>query len=163
MKTWLLLLIVSAATAAEGVRDQARTEEQLRSVPFFAFGAIGFAGLPAPGEVALRELLTHDDATMRLETLLESGSAEAKCYALVGLRALDPAKFEQYAARFRASPPARVLTMSACFVATKSGLAILADIEAGRHAVWSPPKKPNKAPEPTPGTVTPRASSGNSK
>jgi hypothetical protein len=156
MSTWKIVLLVSAlgAVSIHGFASEVRPEQRLRSASVFAFGGIGFAGLPAAGETALRELVKGEDSLALLESVFGNGTPEAKCYVLVGLRTIAPAAFEKYATLFRMNPPERVFTMSGCLAGMSSGLAILADIEARRYSVHIVPKKANKAPELTTTSVT---------
>lgn len=135
-----------AATRASAVQ-RANTEKSLRTATVFAFGGVGVAGSPAPGEVALRELVKRDDVVPLLESVLENGTPEAKCYALAALHAVAPRAFYRHAGELRTRGPEPVRTMSGCLVGTSSNLAIIDEIEAGRYAVYigtKPPKPPER-------------------
>ena len=94
LSTFLLLLTWAVTTHAA---DPLQT---LSSIHDFAFGGIGVAGTTSEGEVAFREIYNRPSATADFLKLLNSGNPQAKCYALVALRSLDPqiyfSKIEKY-------------------------------------------------------------------
>lgn len=143
-----LLLLACVAMLAAGLRG-ASPDERLRKADVFSFGGVGFAGITASGEIALREIMMSKDAVARLEALLDGGTPEAKCYALAGLQALAPEKFATQAAKLREKPPERVHVMHGCLAESTSSAALLAKIESKTYLVHFAQVQPNKKPVPT--------------
>jgi hypothetical protein len=87
------------------------------SIGVFAFGGVGFAGQISPGEKFYRTIMSLPPvlALSRLEELFQSENAQAKCYALVGIRKLDPQRFEQLYLKVKDSK-VEVKTMEGCII-----------------------------------------------
>ncbi len=84
----------------------------------FAFGGIGIAGQTSTGEYAFHAVLRSLGAAEVFKLMLSPGAhatEEGKLYALCGIRATDPAEFNQYAATV-ASTDAKVNTESGCMI-----------------------------------------------
>jgi hypothetical protein len=64
--------------------------ERLASIRDLAFGGIGVAGITSQRELAFRDILGRSTAENDFLTLLDSGNAQARCYALVALRSINP-------------------------------------------------------------------------
>jgi hypothetical protein len=81
----------------------------------FAFGGIGFAGATSEGEKAFRVVMAepHDAALQAMEEVFAKGGAVAKSYALVAIRALEPARFDALYQTVKHSQE-KVPTMQGC-------------------------------------------------
>ncbi len=98
---FVLCLPAAAACAAKpAAPDLADT---LAKVNVFAFGGVGFAGQTSHGETAYRALIALPAAPQLFAEVYARGTPEACCYALVALRRVDPAKFQQLLATVRLS------------------------------------------------------------
>ena len=67
--------------------------ERLANVESFAFGPIGRGGVISSGEKDYREVLSRQSALQDYERLYSLGNEQAQCYALVGIRSLNPTRF----------------------------------------------------------------------
>jgi hypothetical protein len=66
-------------------------------ISVFAFGPVGYAGVISQGERDFRRIRSRPSARGDFENLLAVGNRQAKAYALVGLRELDPKSFKKLA------------------------------------------------------------------
>lgn len=104
----------------------------LAKVDVFAFGGIGFAGTISPGEKDYLLILSRPSAESDFETLLGVGNSQAKCYALAGLRQVNPERFKKLTAGLWLSQ-AEVSTMSGCLMRRQTISAVLKQIQAGNY------------------------------
>lgn len=90
--TLLLLCCIAGAQTA-----QSSAQKSLSAAKLFALGGIGYAGEISQGERDFWVLLDQppDRALAAFEEVFNRGTPEAKCYALVGIRKLNPAHFHQ--------------------------------------------------------------------
>jgi hypothetical protein len=132
----LILSLVSAAISFASPVDQ------LRSISHFAFGGVGVAGTTSEGEAAFMQVLAGASAGADFERLLKSGNPQGKCYALVGLRAVDIKLFETEVVAFEQNQTP-VNTIGGCIVATLPMNSVVANIRAGHYDVYvTAAKKP---------------------
>lgn len=122
-------LITGLSYAAEPSNDALI---DLAAAPRFAFGGIGFAGLTSDGETAYQTIMSRPSALAEFETLFLVGNPQGKAYALVGIRALNPARYRDLAQPLRGSRE-RVLTQQGCLVQIESLGAILDHIDGNRY------------------------------
>jgi hypothetical protein len=80
---------VSATTPSDPVL------ERLAGVESFAFGPIGRGGVISAGEKDYRKVLSRQSALQDYEHLYSLGNQQAQCYALVGIRSLNPKRFSE--------------------------------------------------------------------
>jgi hypothetical protein len=106
--------------------------DQLRSISHFAFGGVGVAGTTSEGETAFMEVLAGASAKADFERLLKTGNPQGKCYALVGLRAVDVKLFEAKVVAFE-HDQTPVNTIGGCIVATLRMNSVVANIRAGHY------------------------------
>ena len=106
--------------------------EELLNIKCFAFGGVGYAGTTSPGELAFRAVLAGANAREHFETILAKGTAEAKLYALCGIRRLQPESFDAAAKSLRAADPP-VNTMSGCLLAEEKASAVIRRIAEGDY------------------------------
>jgi hypothetical protein len=134
MRIWILaasLIFVSIAHAGDSV-DSAL--DRLAKVDRFAFGGTGYAGVISQGEKDYRAILSRPSAQADFEKLLVVGNPQAKSYALVGIRALDPSRFKQISRPLRDSTE-EIVTQSGCIVHHESLGVVLKRIDAGSYSV----------------------------
>jgi arginase family enzyme len=74
---------------------------------------VDFVGVTSRGETNYKTILNSPDALQNFELLFARGNPAAKCYALFGIRKLDPAKYKELAAPLRRSN-IEVPTMRGC-------------------------------------------------
>jgi hypothetical protein len=132
MKLWLItaLLFSAIPQAAQPVDT---VFARLSSVEIFAFGGVGYAGVTSSGEKDYRVILARPSAMADFERLYASGNLQAKCYALVGFRKLNPQRFKELAQPLRSSKE-EVETMHGCIISQELLGAIIKQIESGRYS-----------------------------
>jgi len=69
--------------------------ERLANIESFAFGPIGRGGVISSGEKDYRKVLSRQSALQDYEQLYCLGNQQAQCYALVGIRSLNPTRFSE--------------------------------------------------------------------
>jgi hypothetical protein len=132
MKLWLITaLLVSAVPQATQPVDTAF--ERLAKVELFAFGGVGYAGVTSPGEKDYRAILARPSAMVDFERLYSSGNLQAKCYALVGIRKLNPQRSKDLAQSLLTSKEP-VGTMHGCIISQEPLGAIIKQIESGKYS-----------------------------
>jgi hypothetical protein len=127
---------VEVGTAAPSGKPSSPTVQQayegLLAVHEFAFGGVGFAGTPSPGEKAYLTILARPDALERFRSVLAKGSPEARLYALTGIRQLHPESFGA-AAKALLEPKLEVTTISGCTVMREKAEAVVKRIATGLY------------------------------
>jgi len=126
LSTFLLLLTWAVTTHAA---DPLQT---LSSIHDFAFGGIGVAGTTSEGEVAFREIYDRPSATDDFLKLLNSGNPQAKCYALVALRGLNPQVYSSKIEEYK-KDKTTVTTIGGCMIAVFPMSSVATNIEAGYY------------------------------
>jgi len=91
----VLLLLCGTLAAAEDAADAA--VKRLSSVGLYALGGVGFAGAITQGTRDYRMLLAQPKpvAEAAFERLYVSGNAQARAYALTGMKKVNPARFKE--------------------------------------------------------------------
>lgn len=130
MKYAAMFLVLSFVLA--GTLHAADPVKKLAAVHDFAFGGVGFAGTTSAGETAFREVMERKTAEADFVALLDSGNPQARCYALVGLRLLNPTALGTQVKRF-AKDKTTVSTMAGCMIAQQPMLSVVATISAGHY------------------------------
>lgn len=123
----VLGLFCTAAYAGESAAFS-----RLEKTPIFAFGGIGFAGTTSEGEIAFHAIFTSASAESDCLRLLKTGNAQAKCYALVGLRLKDRARFSEQVKPLISSKE-EVQTCAGCTMMKQRISSILASIQRGNY------------------------------
>ena len=77
--------------------------ERLAKVEAFAFGPTGYAGIASQGEKDHKLILSRPSASADFERLFSVGNAQAKSYALAGLRTISPKRYEELSRALRGS------------------------------------------------------------
>ena len=121
----LTLFMAASIQAADPVK-------KLATIHDFAFGGIGAAGIISEGEVAFRGVLTRPTAEADFAALLDSGNAQARCYALAALHVISPRTFAVRVKRFERDQTT-VSTISGCMIMALPMTSVVANISAGRY------------------------------
>ena len=129
MKLWLITAML-LPTVPHATPDAVL--ERLSRVRQFAFGYTGYAGVISTGEKDYRAVLARRTALADFERLFADGNIQAKCYALVGIQRLDPARFKDLAHSL-ATSKAEVTTESGCIIGHERLVPVLAQIAAGKY------------------------------
>lgn len=135
MRIWILaisLVFVSIAHAGDSVDP---VLDRLAKVDRFAFGGTGYAGIISRGEKDYRVIPSRTSAEADFERLLAIGNPQAKSYALMGIRTLDPGPFKQISRALRDSTE-EVVTQSGCIVYEESLGVVLKRIDEGYYSVY---------------------------
>jgi hypothetical protein len=104
----------------------------LSSIHDFAFGGIGAAGITSQGEVAFRDIYARPSAKDDFLRLLNYGNPQAKCYALVALRSLDPQTYSSRIETYK-KDKTNVTTIGGCMIAVLPMSSVATNIEAGHY------------------------------
>jgi hypothetical protein len=129
MKLWLLtamLLFAVPQTAQDTVPDR------LSKVERFAFGPTGYAGVISTGEQDYKAVLARSTALPDFEKLFAQGNIQAKCYALVGIHKLNPARFKELVHSLEESEET-VTTMEGCIIFHVPLTQVLKRIAVGKY------------------------------
>jgi hypothetical protein len=105
--------------------------DRLAKVEQFAFGPTGYAGVISTGEKDYKIVLSRSSALPDFEKLFAEGDSQAKAYALVGIRKLDPKRFAELARTFQESNES-VATMHGCIVSHDTSAHVIKQIESGK-------------------------------
>jgi hypothetical protein len=134
MRAWIILtaVLVSAASAQDPVPLDA-TFDRLAKVEIFAFGPVGYAGSTSFGEKYYKVILSRPSAAADFERLLSTGNPQAKSYAMVGIRAINPDRFKGLSSSLRDSKT-DVTTERGCIVSHESLGTVLKHIEEGEYS-----------------------------
>ncbi len=106
--------------------------QQLLSVGTFALGGVGFVGTTSEGEKAYRTIVNSKDSLALFRSVLKNGSAEAKLYALCGIRRLAPESYNAEAKALIAANP-KVRTVSGCIVMEEPAANVVKRIASGAY------------------------------
>jgi len=113
--------------------------KQLASIHDFAFGGIGYAGTTSEGEILFKEIYTSDSAEKQFRDLLKTGNIQAKCYALVALRNLNPKFYKSQIDQFKKSKKS-VSTIGGCMIMVLPMYSVSANIDKGDYDTYLPHK-----------------------
>ena len=122
--------------------------DRLQKIDSFAFGGVGFALASSQGELDYRAILSRKSAAADFEAIFRIGNPQAKCYALTGLRQVNPSRFESLAAPLQSSRPCVAITRG-CITFSQSMADIVKQIRSG---IYSRPLKHDLIPPPEPRT-----------
>jgi hypothetical protein len=127
IRTTFLLFLTCAVTL-----HASDSFEILSSIHDFAFGGVGVAGTTSKGEVVFREMYDRPSAKDDFLELLNSGNPQAKCYALVALRSLDPQIYSSKIETYK-KDKTNVTTIGGCSIAVLPMSSVATNIEAGYY------------------------------
>jgi hypothetical protein len=123
---------------------------RLERVCCFAFGGVGFVLATSQGELDYRTILSRKSVAADLESVFRIGNPQAKCYALTGLRQVNPSRFESLAASLQSSRTCVDVTRG-CITFSQPMAEILKQIQSGiysgplTHDLIPPPEPANPA------------------
>ena len=129
---FIILLLAFSMIAAHAEMIDDRTLVRLAHVEIFAFGGIGRAGVITQGEKDYKEILLRPTALADFQKLFQTGNPQAKCYALVGIRAIKSKISMEFPTSVRLDK-LEVMTESGCFATHKSLASMLIEIEVGKY------------------------------
>jgi hypothetical protein len=132
---WLIVLCLVVVGAVRSEENSNTVVDRLAKVELFAFGGVGFVGVTSPGEKDYRLLLSSPSAEADFEKVFASGNLQAKCYALVGIRRLNPERFKTLSASLRSSQ-AKVSTMHGCTMFRRTAADLVELIETGYYSKY---------------------------
>lgn len=125
-------LSVNLFIGATALADDKAAVKTLTEIPLFAFGGIGVAGLTSNGETAFHSVFDAKTAEADFQQILKTGTPQAQCYALVGLRLKDRAAFDEQVKPFAVSKK-QVDTCAGCAPATLPMYSVVANIQHGAY------------------------------
>ncbi len=136
MKPTLILvialgLVCQNLTGSERPKSTDSPVDTLKEASLFCIGGFGYAGTISPGEKALRELMKRTDAKLALIKLLEEATPEGQMYALVGLKAVEPAELESRLNSYR-KQSGQVRTARGCILSNEPISHVVKEVEAGQ-------------------------------
>jgi hypothetical protein len=137
MKTGLIIvgllgLFCLGLIAAESPGDEQKPYDVVKKASIFCIGPFGLAGTTSPPEKALREIVKQEGAKQVLIRLLDEATPEGQMYALVGLKAVDPAKFKSRL-KLYAEKSTQMKTAKGCIVSQQPISEVVKAIAAGRY------------------------------
>jgi len=132
----IFVFALAASSVYAGGQDQDALN-RLKTTKFFAFGGVGYAGQISEGEKDFRTIYSQppDIARSQFRELLTEGNSEAKSYALVGIRMLQPERFAELS-QFLRDASREVTTMSGCLLDHQSPERVVKDIAKGHYDIW---------------------------
>ncbi len=103
----------------------------------FAFGGVGFIGKTSQGEIDFRVIESQPPtvALEEFEKIYAAGDAEAKSYALVGIRQFDRKRFNELLQSLQGSEQ-RVMTMQGCILQKQKLVDVAKTIDAGGYDTY---------------------------
>lgn len=131
MRFWLLAALLLAVSVP--LRAQDIVIERLSKVGQFAFGHVGYAGVTSQGEKDFKTVLARKSAVQDFNKLFAEGNIQAKCYALVGIRKLDPKRFQELSGELSNST-AKIEVMKGCIVSHVVFADVFREIAAGKYS-----------------------------
>ena len=109
-----------------------RLPRRLPKAHLFAFGGIGYAGITSNGEIAFKGVFASDSAAADFLQILKTGTPQAQCYALVGLRLKNRPEFDEQVKRFASSKDV-VQTCAGCIMSKQPMSSVVANIQRGYY------------------------------
>lgn len=93
------------------------------------------------GELNFRAIMAEppERALALFEKLYATGNLQGKCYALAGIRALNPTRFKELYDSVLSSKES-VKTMHGCIISSESFSSIARQIDTGDYDAWMKPK-----------------------
>jgi len=132
MRMFLFVAMLAIAVASRPIMGAGDAVSSLSQVKLFAFGGIGIAGTPSPGQTLFQQVLAGSEPLEHFRTVLKEGTPEARLYALCGLWVLDRAAFADAAASIKADKRTSVQTAAGCMISHQDVSSIARSIEEGR-------------------------------
>ena len=98
----------------------------------FRTGGIGPGGVTSDEEFSLRRIMVKDDASVTLDRLFTEGTPVGKLYALLGLRFVNRARYNELVPQMRQDTRS-VDEQGGCIISETTVKDIVASIEKGEH------------------------------
>jgi hypothetical protein len=130
MRQWIFIIILVIASTVQAGESVDLSLARLAKINIFAFGGTGYAGEISQGEKDFRVVLSNPSANDNFEKLYVSGNPQAKCYALVGIRLLNPERFQTLSSQLL-SDKTEVITQEGCTVFHESMSSVVKRIGEG--------------------------------
>ena len=132
MKSWMITALLLTVAVVQTTGPFEAAFNRLVKVERFAFGGIGRGGTISQGQKDYEIILSRPSALADLERLYAAGNPQAKAYALVGIRKINPERFKQLAQPLRDSQE-KVVTMSGCIISHETFAGVIRNIESGNY------------------------------
>ena len=114
--------------------DTVNPFELLKISGCFRIGGVGVAAATPPEQIALGRLMEQKDASVTLEKLFSEGSPASQLYALLGLRFIDRAKYEELVTKVKQNT-LEIETQGGCIISHETVQQIIKSIEAGNFDI----------------------------
>lgn len=114
--------------------DSIESFELLEKSQCFRVGGIGVAGVTPPEEIALRRIMKQGNASTVLESLYSRGSSAGKLYAMLGLRFVNRAKYEELVPKLQQNTY-KVDTQAGCIISEEKVQVVIKSMEAGNYDI----------------------------
>jgi hypothetical protein len=132
MKSWMMAALLLTVAVVQTTGPFEAAFNRLAKVEHFAFGGVGYAGQISQGQKDYEIILSRPSALADFERLYAAGNPQAKAYALVGIRKINPERFKQLAQPLRDSQE-NVVTMGGCIVSHETFAGVIRNIESGNY------------------------------
>ena len=100
----------------------------------FRIGGVGFGAVTPPEEIALRNLMSHEDNSILLTELFNKAAITGKLYALLGLYYVDRQKFDQLASYLRYDSQ-MIDTQGGCIISRGYVKDVVNSIKSGHYDI----------------------------
>ena len=127
----MLMLFCGVAALADDSLDAA--VKRLSTVETFAFGGVGYLGVPSKGEIDFKVVLSKPQpvALAAFENLYAMGNPQGKSYALSGLKKLNSNRFKELLASAEGSTD-EVEVMRGCIMSHELLRDVAEQIDRGK-------------------------------
>ncbi len=134
MKRSAALLLAILCSTGYAQNPLTAAVQSISNTGVFAFGGVGFIGKTSQGEIDFRVIESQPPtvALEEFEKIYAAGDAEAKSYALVGIRQLDKKRFNELLQSLQDSPQ-KVMTMQGCILQKQKLVDVAKTIGAGGY------------------------------
>jgi hypothetical protein len=102
----------------------------LQAAKIFRIGPVGYGGDIPPEEIALCKIIKRDDSSAILKELYTTGTQASRLYALLGLRFVNKAKYDELMLQMK-TQNGEIETQSGCIGSRQTMQDIIYSIEAG--------------------------------
>lgn len=133
MRQWIISIILLVASVVQAGDFIDSSLSKLIQVDTFVFGAFGAAGVISEGEKDFRVLLSSPSAINYFEKLYVVGNPQAKCYALVGIRTLNPERFRKLSSELLADETQVMMSQGGCIVLNETMSSVVKGIARGDY------------------------------
>jgi hypothetical protein len=137
MKSWVAITLLWTGAIAFSQDLTSVTIQRISTAKVFAFGGTGFAGTTSEGERDFKIIMSlpSEEAIAAFERLYATGNAQAKGYALAGIRKLDKSMFDGLRTSVRASE-LNVQTETGCIISERPLREVAVDLNSGKYDPW---------------------------